>query len=43
MATATSNTKTANQTNAAADSLRDVNEQVLDFGRKASASVLDAY
>jgi hypothetical protein len=27
---------------AAADSLRDVNEQVLDFGRKASASVLDA-
>ena len=43
MATATSNTKTANQTDAAADSLRDVNEQVLDFGRKASASVLDAY
>ena len=43
MATASSNTKTANQTDAAADSLRDVNEQVLDFGRKASASVLDAY
>ena len=43
MATATSNTKTANQTNAAADSLRDVNEQVLDFGRKAGTGFLEAY
>jgi hypothetical protein len=43
MATATSNTKTANQTDAAAESLRDVNEQILDFGRKTSATVLDAY
>jgi hypothetical protein len=42
MATAT-NTKTAKQTDAAADSLRDVNEQVLDFGRKTGASILDAY
>ena len=43
MATASSNTKTANQTDAAAESLRDVNEQILDFGRKTSATVLDAY
>ena len=43
MATATSSTKTANQADAAADSLRDVNEQILDFGRKTSATVLDAY
>jgi hypothetical protein len=43
MATATSNTKTANQTDAAAESLRDVNEQVIDFGRKTSATILDAY
>ena len=43
MATATSNTKTANQTDAAAESLRDVNEQVLDFGRKTGATILDAY
>ena len=43
MATATSQTKTANQTDAAAESLRDVNEQILDFGRKTGASVLDAY
>jgi hypothetical protein len=43
MATATSNTKTANQADAAAQSLRDVNEQVLDFGRKTSATILDAY
>jgi hypothetical protein len=40
MATAT---KTANQADAAAESLRDVNEQILDFGRKTSATVLDAY
>jgi hypothetical protein len=43
MATATSSSKTANQTDSATDTLRDVNEQVLDFGRKASATVLDAY
>ena len=43
MATATANTKTANQADAAAESLRDVNEQVIDFGRKTSATVLDAY
>ena len=42
MATATS-TKTANQADAAANSFRDVNEQILDFGRKTSATVLDAY
>ena len=42
MATAT-NTKTANQADAAAESLRDVNEQVLDLGRKTSATILDAY
>jgi hypothetical protein len=42
MATATS-TKTANQADAAAESLRDVNEQVLDFGRKTGATILDAY
>jgi len=42
MATATQ-TKTTNQADAAADSLRDVNEQILDFGRKAGATVLDAY
>jgi hypothetical protein len=42
MATAT-NTKTADQADAAAESLRDVNEQILDFGRKTSATVLDAY
>ena len=40
MATAT---KTANQADAAAESLRDVNEQFLDFGRKTSATILDAY
>ena len=40
MATAT---KTANQADAAAESLRDVNEQFLDFGRKTSATLLDAY
>jgi hypothetical protein len=42
MATAT-NTKTANQADAAAESLRDVNEQILDFGRKTGATILDAY
>jgi hypothetical protein len=42
MATAT-NTKTANQADAAAESLRDVNEQFLDFGRKTGATILDAY
>jgi hypothetical protein len=40
MATAT---KTASQADAAAESLRDVNEQILDFGRKTSATLLDAY
>ncbi len=40
MATAT---KTANQADAATESLRDVNEQIIDFGRKTSATVLDAY
>jgi hypothetical protein len=42
MATASS-TKTANQADAAANSFRDVNEQILDFGRKTGATVLDAY
>ena len=40
MATAT---KTANQADAATKSLRDVNEQVIDFGRKTTATFLDAY
>jgi len=40
MATAT---KTANQADAATESLRDVNEQIIDFGRKTTATVLDAY
>jgi hypothetical protein len=40
MATAT---KTASQADAAAESLRDVNEQILDFSRKTSATLLDAY
>jgi hypothetical protein len=40
MATAT---KTANQADAATESLRDVNEQILDFGRKTTATVFDAY
>ena len=40
MATAT---KTANQADAATESLRDVNEQMIDFGRKTTATVLDAY
>ena len=40
MATAT---KTANQADAATESLRDVNDQILDFGRKTTATVLDAY
>jgi hypothetical protein len=40
MATAT---KTANQADAATESPRDVNEQIIDFGRKTTATVLDAY
>jgi hypothetical protein len=40
---AATQTKTANATDAAADSLRDANEQILDFSRKTSASILDAY
>ena len=40
---ATANTKTASQADAAAESLRDVNEQILDFGRKTTATALDAY
>jgi hypothetical protein len=40
---AATQTKTANATDRAADSLRDVNDQLLDFSRKTSASILDAY
>jgi hypothetical protein len=40
---AATQTKTANSTSAAGDSLRDVNEQILDFSRKTGASILDAY
>jgi hypothetical protein len=36
-------TKSANEAEATADRIRDLNEQVLEFGRNAGASFLDAY
>ena len=36
-------TKSANQAEATADRIRDLNEQVLEFGRTAGVSFLDAY
>ena len=35
--------KTAQDTEAAADRIRELNEQVLDFGRKAGLSFLESY
>jgi hypothetical protein len=42
MATATQ-TKASKETEAAAERIRELNEQVLDFGRKAGVQFLDAY
>jgi hypothetical protein len=36
-------TKTANEAEATAERLRDLNEQVLELGRKAGVSLLDGY
>ena len=36
-------TKTANEAEATAERLRDLNEQLLELGRKAGVSLLDAY
>jgi hypothetical protein len=36
-------TKITNETEAAAERIRDLNEQVLDFGRKAGLSFLESY
>ena len=36
-------TKTANEAEATAERLRDLNEQVLELGRKAGVSLLDVY
>ena len=36
-------TKSANEAEAAADRIRELNEQVLEFGRDAGVSFLDAY
>ena len=42
MATATQ-TKTSKETEAAAERIRELNEQILEFGRKAGVQFLDAY
>jgi hypothetical protein len=42
MATATQ-TKASKETEAAAERIRELNEQILEFGRKAGVQFLDAY
>jgi hypothetical protein len=42
MATATQ-TKTSKETEAAAERIRELNEQILEFGRKAGVQFLEAY
>ena len=41
--TAQGESRTAQDTEAAADRIRELNEQVLDFGRKAGLSFLESY
>jgi hypothetical protein len=41
--TATGHTKASKETEAAAERIRELNEQILDFGRKAGVQFLDAY
>ena len=43
MAAQTQTTKTHRDSEAAADRIRELNEQVLDFGRKAGLSVIEGY
>jgi hypothetical protein len=40
---ATTQSKTARDTDAAAERIRELNEQILDFGRKAGVSFLESY
>jgi hypothetical protein len=40
---AATQTKTSKETEAAAERIRELNEQILDFGRKAGLSFLEAY
>ncbi len=43
MPTQTQTKTAANEAEAAAEQIREVNEQVLDFGRRAGGTFLDAY